>query len=87
MIASAPKGWRGPGAGLDRGANFYSPLNCPGGVGEVDTQEQEPGSVLARRPERLMPPVFLTDDKHDSPRGTDRDEPRQDPSGGPIGSF
>jgi len=40
-----------------------------------------------RRPERLMPPIFLTDYKQDRPLGGAGGEPRQGPSGDSIGNF
>jgi len=40
-----------------------------------------------RRPERLMPPIFLTDNEQDRPLGGAGGEPRQDPSGASIGNF
>ena len=45
------------------------------------------GSGAPRRPERLMPLTFLTDDKQDRPLGGAGGEPRQDPSGVSIGNF
>ncbi len=63
-IANASEGWRGSGADLTRNANLHSPPDCPG-VGVVNSYKTklERRLGIVSRPERLMPPIFLIENK------------------------